>query len=88
MEKPSVGKKKGKFSFADLFKDEGMYHSINDAKLNPLLKKNQQAITIKTADEEHERAEVERELREIEQDARYNLGIFDRGVIKDIKLRN
>ena len=88
-EKPSVKKKTGKFSFAEIFKDEGMYHSVtNDAKLTLLLKKNQQAMAIKTADEEHEQAEVERELREIEQDARYNLGIFDRGAIRDIKQRN
>jgi len=33
----SDGKKK--FKFADLFKDEGMYHSVNEAPVMKVLKK-------------------------------------------------
>lgn len=31
---------------------------------------------------------MEQELRNIEEDAKYNLGLFDRAAIKDLKMKN
>ncbi len=52
----SEGKKK--FKFADLFKDEGMYHSVNEAPVMKVLKKGSGGL-IRTPLQELERYEIE-----------------------------
>lgn len=52
----SDGKKK--FKFADLFKDEGMYHSVNEAPVMKVLKKGSGGL-IRTPLQELERYEIE-----------------------------
>ena len=69
MDKNSDGKKK--FKFGDLFKDEGMYHSVNEAPVMKVLKKGSGGL-IRTPLQELERYEIEQELREVEHDREYN----------------
>jgi hypothetical protein len=78
---------KQKFKFADLFKDEGMYHSVSEAPVMKVLKKGSGGL-IRTPLQELERYEIEQELREVEHDREYNQQLFDPVAMREIQLRN
>ena len=86
----SKGRKK--FSFADLFKDEGMFHSVNEAPVVKLLRQaSNQAGNhgyLRTPLQELEKYELEHLARTLEDDLQYNNTVFDRAAMKQIEKRN
>ena len=87
----SEGKRVGKFTFADLFRDEGMYHSVqNNVPVVKMLRQANASHTslLKTPMHEAERFEEEQELRRLEQDGKYNKNVFDRAAIREIEKQN
>ncbi len=79
----SKGRKK--FTFADLFRDEGMYRSVNDAPVVKLLK---QGPLMKTPLEQLEKYEMEHIMRSLEEDRKYNNTVFDREAMRQIVKKN
>jgi hypothetical protein len=63
-----------------------MFHSLNN---DFLTKEGRRAHgLIKTPMDEFEKYEEEQALRAVEQDAKYNRGLFDRVAIKEMQLKN
>ena len=86
----SKGRKK--FTFADLFKDEGMFHSVSEAPVVKLLRQaSNQAGNhgyLRTPLQELEKYELEHLARSLEDDLQYNNTVFDRAAMRQIEKRN
>jgi hypothetical protein len=73
--------KKNKMKFGELFKTEGMYHSINEEMRRSF-------TLVKSPGRDVEKHIIEEEMKNLEFEERYNENIFDSEAIKKIEFNN
>lgn len=74
--------KKPKMRLQELFKEEGMYHSISQETMRRSL------TFLKTPHRDLERQALAEEMRLLEEEERYNQTLFDKDALRKIEIGN
>eukprot|EP00347_Sterkiella_histriomuscorum_P024404 403331233 len=73
---------KQKIKFKDIFKEEGMYHSVSEATMR------RSFTLLKSATRDQEKKFTQEEMQLLDYEERYNLSLFDQTAIKNIEIKN